>query len=683
MRKMLLGGAMALAVFGASPLAGNTEFGTIGLDESGMDRTVRPGDDFWAYMNGGWLKAVEIPADRSYWGDVARLREQSLARVRDILIAAASSPSTVDARKFGNLYASYMDEATAETKGAAPLAPDLRRIAAIQTPRDLARAMATLERVQPPFSYGSAQSSFPVHADVDIDLKNPRIYAASLSQGGLGLPDRNYYLGDDPKFAVARQAYRTYIVKLFELAGIADREARADRIVALETELAKIQWTRIDSRDLEKTFNPMSPEQLAAIAPGFDWRTYLEAAGFARESQLIVAQASAITGFAKLAGATPLETWRDYMSARIISNAAPLLSKGFVDANFAFFGQALAGTPQLTDRWKRAVAQVNNSMGDAVGREYAARYFPPAAKAKIEAMVVELKAAMARRIDGLDWMAPQTKVRAKTKLANLKIEVGYPDHWRNYSRLTIAKGNLYGDVQNANAFEYDRNLAKLGQLVDRSEWAIFATPQTVNAFNAGALVKLVFPAARMAPPFFDPDADPAVNYGAIGSVIGHEISHSFDDQGAKLDEKGHLINWWTQADVNAFKAATGRLATQYDAYEALPGVHLQGSLELGENVGDLGGLAAALDAYHASLGGKPAPVIDGLTGDQRFFLGNAQCKRWLYRDPMLRQVIATDPHAPDKYRAFTVRNLDAWYDAFDVKPGDKLYLTPAQRVHIW
>jgi putative endopeptidase len=360
-----------------------------------------------------------------------------------------------------------------------------------------------------------------------------------------------------------------------------------------------------------------------------------------------------------------------------------LLSKPFVQANFDYFAAALQGTPMLAERWKRAVAQVNVSIGDAVGRDYAARYFPPEAKAQIDAMVAGIKAAYALRIDRLDWMTADTKVKAKAKLANLKIEIGYPDHWRDYSGLNIARGDLYGDVQRANAFEYGRDLAKLGQPVDRTEWSFSTTPQTVNAFNTGPLIKLEFPAGFLAPPYFDPAADPAVNYGAIGTVIGHEISHSFDDQGAKLDEKGRLINWWTDDDVKAFKAKTLALAAQYDAYEALPGLHLQGKLELGENVGDLGGLVVALDAYHASLGGRPAPVLDGLTADQRYFLSYAQAHRGTVRDDYLRQLVATDPHSPDRFRADDVRNLDAWYAAFDVKPGDKLFLTPEERVRIW
>lgn len=683
MRKWLVSVATALVVVGAAVAADKPEFGAFGLDTAAMDRSVKPGDDFFGYMNGGWVKTAQIPADRSSWGDVARLREQSLSRVGDILQAAAAKPGSVNARKFGDYYASYMDEEAIEAKGASPLKPDLARIAAIKSGADLARALPALERVQPPFGFGSPQSSFPVHAAIDINLKQPTTHIAELTQGGLGLPDRDYYFSTDAKLVAAKGAYRTYLIRLFDLAGMKDGAARADRVIGLETEIAKSHWTRIDTRDSDKTFNLMSPAKLAKTAPGFDWPTYLKAAGFGKAAVLEVDEPSALAGFAKLTKTVPMATWRDYLSARVISNAAPLLSKDFVQANFDYSGKALAGTPEMQARWKRAVAQTNLSMGDAIGREYAAQYFGPEAKTKIEAMIDELKIAYGHRIDGLDWMAPQTKVRAKVKLANLKIEVGYPDQWRDYSKLSVARDDLFGNIQRANAFEHDRQLAKLGKPVDRAEWGISTTPQTVNAFNQGALIKLEFPAGFLSPPYFDPLADAAVNYGAIGTVIGHEISHSFDDQGAKLDEKGALKTWWTAADIKAFDTSTGRLAAQYDAYEPLPGVHLQGRLQLGENVGDLGGLVAALEAYHASLGGKPAPVIDGLTGDQRFFLSYAQAHRGILRDAYLRQIIATDPHSPDPFRAANVRNLDAWYAAFNVKPGDKLYLTPADRVRIW
>jgi putative endopeptidase len=675
--------AAALTMAGAALAADKAEFGEFGIDTVSMDRSVAPGDDFYRYVNGGWLKANTIPADRSGWSEVARLREQAVARVRDILEASDKAPASPDARKFADYYASFMDEAAVEAAGIAPLKPDLAKVEAIRTPADLARTLAELERVQPPFGYGSPQPSFPVYPSVGIDAKDPTTASSELYQGGLGLPDRDYYLSADPKMAAARDAYRDYLVKLFDLAGVADGRARADRILAFETALAKTHWNRIDSRDADKVYNPMSPAELAAKAPGFDWATYLQGAGFGARKVLIVNQPSAMTGFAKLAAATPMAVWKDYLSARLISNAAPTLPKAYVDANFAFYGKALAGTPELAPRWKRGVGLTNLAMGDAVGKVYADKYFGPEAKAQIEGMIGNIKAAYARRIDRLDWMAPATKARAKAKLVSLKVEVGYPDKWRDYSKLTVVRGDVLGNARRAAAFEYERNLADLNRPVDRAQWWLTLTPQTVNAFNAGPLNKLAFPAGFLAPPAFDPHADPAVNYGAIGTVIGHEISHSFDDQGAKLDEKGRLIAWWTPADVKAFEKSTGALATQYDAYEPLPGVKVQGRLTLGENVGDLGGVAAALDAYHASLGGKPAPVIGGLTGDQRFFMAYAQSYRNLIREPALRQQVATDPHSPGEFRVYEVRNFDAWYSAFDVKPGQKMYLPPEQRVRIW
>jgi len=684
MRKfILLACAAAILAASAANAAGKPEFGNSGLDLSTMDRTVRPGDDFWRYMNGGWEKAQTIPADRSYWGDAARLRELSLNQVRGILDEAVKTPTTADARKLGLFYAAYMDEAAVAAKGLSPLRPDLARIAAIRTPADLARVMAGFERHQPLTSALAAQSIFPVSPGIDTDLRDPTRHALYLGQGGLGLPDRDYYLSQNDKMAEARAAYRTYLVTLFTLIDQSQPQARADRVIALEAALAQSHWARADRRDFDKTYNPMSPADLAKRAPGFDWATYLRAYGVGDRKRLVVSEVTALRGFARLATATPMQTWRDYLTAHLVNAQAPYLPQPFVDADFAFHGKALSGAPELPERWKRGVAIANLNLGDAIGVEYARRYFPPQAKAQVQTMISEIKAAFDRRIDGLTWMAPETKLRAKAKLAALKVEVGYPDHWRDYSALTLKSGDLYGDVAVAGAFVSAYELAKLDKPVDRSEWSLTTTPQTVNAFNYGALLKLAFPAAFVAPPFFDPAADPAVNYGALGSTIGHEISHSFDDQGSKLDEKGRLITWWTPADTAAFAKSTGALADQFSAYEPLPGVHVQGRLTLGENVGDLGGVVAALDAYHASLGGKPAPVIDGLTGDQRFFLAYAQSHRWIYREAFLRQLLATDPHGADPFRAQTVRNIDAWYDAFDVKPGDKLYLPPADRVRIW
>ena len=685
MRKGLLfaAGAAVLLLAGPAGAASTPDIGALGLESGAIDSSVKPGDDFWGYVNNGWKQTQTIPADRSYWGDAARLREQSLTRVKGILDDAAKNPVTEDQKKVGVLYAAYMDEAAIEAKGIDPLKPHLARIAKVRTPADLAKAMAYFESRQPLTSAVAPQGIFPVSPGVGADLKDPTRNTASLGQGGLGLPDREYYLSSDAKMAQAKAAYRTYLVTLFNLIGAMTPETRADRVIALETEIAKTHWARAERRNLDKVYNPMTVAELARRAPGFEWQTYLTALGAGGVKTVVVAEPSALAGFAKLAAATPMDAWRDYLTAHLANAEAPYLTKAFVDADFAFHGKALSGVPELRARWKRGVDLVNISMGDAVGHEYARRYFPPQAKAQVEAMVGQLKAAFDRRIDALTWMAPETKPRAKAKLAALKVEVGYPDHWRDYSAVKLAPGDLYGNIGRISSFEQDYQLAKLSKPVDRSEWGLTTTPQTVNAFNYGSLLKLAFPAGYVAPPFFDPAADPAVNYGAIGTTIGHEISHSFDDQGAKLDDKGRLVGWWTPADTDAFRKSTTALALQFAQYEPLPGLKENGLLTLGENVGDLGGVVAALDAYHASLGGQPAPVIGGLTGDQRFFIAFARAHRWIYRDDFLRQLIATDPHGADPFRADTVRNLDEWYAAFDVKPGDKLYLAPADRVRIW
>ena len=673
MRVNLLAGAAVAAVAAvllslgavAAQPAGTPEFGAFGLDPDGPDPSVAAGDDFFRHANGHWLATARIPADRAWYGDVVRLRDQSNARVRDILEAADRQPAGPEAKKLGDLYASFMDEAAIEAKGTAPLKSGLAKIAAIRTPDDLARTIAQLTRMSPPVP--SPEYQYPIRPSVDADLKDPTRYAATLDQGGLGLPDRDYYLGADRKMAEARAAYRTYIVTLFTLAGLPNPGPRADAIIAFEKSLAQVHWTRVDLRDVEKGYNPMTPRQLAASAPGFSWGSYLAEAGLGGVDTLVVGEPSAFTGFARLAAATPMPLWRDYLTLHAIIDAAPYLPKAFVDADFAFHGKALTGQPQIRARYKRGSDIASLEMGQAIGKIYARRFFPASSKA-----------AMARRIDALAWMTPQTKLRAKTKLANLLVQVGYPDTWRDYSGLQIVRGDPLGNAQRAAAFEYGYGLGKLRRPVDREEWDLFATPQTVNAFNAGQYVKLLFPAAYLSPPFFDPNADPAVNYGAIGATIGHEISHSFDDQGAKLDEMGRLRTWWTPADEAAFK-----LAKEFDGYEPLPGVHVNGHLVLGESVADLAGLVAALDAYHASLHGRPAPVIGGLTGDQRFFLSYGQSWREKMRDELLRQLVTTDPHPPSEYRADTVRNVDAWYTTFGVKPGQTLYLAPARRVKIW
>ncbi|QDZ06898.1 M13 family metallopeptidase [Sphingomonas panacisoli] len=677
--------AVTLSLSGAAFAAATPDkpmFGRFGIDTTANDPTIAPGDDFPSYVNGKWYATATIPADRSWYSESLRINDDTMLRVRAIDEAAGSSPKSDSERKVGDYYASYLDEAAIEAKGKSPLSPELALVAAVNNPRELAATMARLERSMAPATFGQPQSAFPIAPGVGPDLKDPSRHISGFDQGGLGLPDKSYYTSTDPDIVKMRSAYRDYAIAMFHLAGWTDDPARVDRVITLEGRIAASQWDRAATRDVAKTYNLMTLPQLEAAAPGFDWATYLKEAKLGGRSNYVVSEPSAMAGFAKLVPNTPIETWRDYLALRVIGNAAPMLSKAFVDADFAYHGKALSGTPQLRARWKRAVAFTNVALGDAVGKVYAAQYFPASSKAAMLTMVDQLRTAMAARIDRLDWMAPQTKLRAEKKLANLLIQVGYPDHWREYSGFTVVRGDAYGNYVRAAQFEYDRWIGKLDKPVDRGEWSITATPQTVNAFNAGAQVKLIFPAAFLAPPHFDPNADPAVNYGSIGAVIGHEITHSFDDQGAKLDENGRLSDWWTPADVKAFEAATGKLAAEFDAYVPAPGMHINGRLTLGETTADLGGLLVALDAYHASLGGKPAPILGGLTGDQRFFMSFAQTWRELQRPEDLRDQVTNDPHPPGRYRAMTVRNVDAWYAAFGIKSG-KMALAPADRVKIW
>jgi len=676
----LIGGIAAMALASGAP-----EFGPAGIDPAAGNPAVAPGDDFYDHVNGKWLASTQIPADLPRWNMSRRLRAIAATRVHDILEEAARAPASDDERKFGDFYSTYMDETSIDAKGIAPIKAELAEVSRIATPRDLALAFAKFERTSPPFGFAGlgGDSDFPVTVGVTVDLDNPTDYEAVVGQGGLALPSLDYYTATDVASAAARTAYKSYITTLFTLVGMANAAERADGVIALESRVAATHWSAADERDIDKTHNSIMTAELAAAAPGFDWPLYLRKVGLSGQSRVIVAEPSALAGFAKLVSTVPMATWRDYVAVRVIGNAAPFLPKPFVDADFAFFKKALSGTAAPSPRWKRGVGFANDAMGDAIGRPYAQRWFPAASKTAMLAMVSGIEAAMAARINRLDWMAPATKVRAKAKLAALLIEVGYPDRWRDYSALKIVRGDAVGNVQRANAFEFNRQLSHLGNKVDRHEWDLLTTPQFADAFNFGPLIKLAFPAAFLAPPFFDPAADPAVNYGAIGAIIGHEITHSFDDQGAKLDENGRREHWWTASDEAAFMAATERLAAQYDGYEPLPGRHIDGHLTLGENTADLGGLLAALDAYHASLGGQPAPFINGLTGDQRFFISYAQSFRGLDRPEALRQMLASNPHAPDRYRVATVRNIDDWYTAFDVTPEQKMALEPAERVRIW
>ena len=665
----LIGAAgIALAKDGA-PAANAPEIGAFGFDEAGMDRSVAPGDSFADFASGGWKRTTDIPADRAAYGMFHKLQDRSLDQTRAILEEAAAKPGS----KIGDFYASYMDQAAIDAKGAAPIQPWLDRLKGASDKNALIVELAKLQRQ----GVGGM-----IGISIGQDEKQPDRYIATLSQAGLGLPDRDYYLKDDPKLAAVREAYLANSAQMLGLIGEgAGAAERAKAVFDFEKKIAEIHWNRIDSRDSDKTYNKWASADLETKAPGLPWGALRAAYGIGSEPEVIVAQPSALTGEAKVFAEVPLPVLRDYALLRTVRSMAPYLAKPIDDANFAFYGKVLSGQPQQRDRWKRAVTLVSGAMGEEIGKVYVARYFPPATKAAADQLVKNVIAAMGERIRNLSWMTPETKTKALAKLAAFTPKIGYPSKWRDYSTLSVTRGDVIGNVARANAFEYDRDLAKLGKPIDRTEW--FMTPMTINAYANPVMNEIVFPAAILQPPFFDAKADPAVNYGGIGAVIGHEISHHFDDQGRKYDPTGKLTDWWTPADVAAFEKLTAQLVKQYDGYEPLPGQHVQGALTLGENIADLAGLSIALDAYHKSLGGKPAPVIGGFTGDQRFYLGWAQVWRTKFREAALRQALLTDPHSPGDERAAVVRNLDPWYAAFKPKPGQKLYLEPGERVRIW
>ncbi|MCW6534315.1 M13 family metallopeptidase [Sphingomonas lycopersici] len=671
----LLAGAATGAVAQTAPQqqpaaasADRPEIGDFGFDLAGRDTSVAPGKDFYDYANGDWQKVTQIPADRSAYGMFHRLQDLSQQRLRSLLEEVAKQPGN----KSGDFYTSFMDEAAINAKGATPIKPWLAAIKATKDRRALAIEAAKMQR------YGV---SGLFSAGVGQDDKNPDAYIVGLSQGGLGLPDRDYYLKDDAKLAETRTAYQAYLTRMLELAGEPDAAKRAAAVFAFEKALAGVHWTRIESRDADKTYNKFAFADLAQRAPGFDWSDFAKAAGMPVTGDYLVAQPSALTGEAKLWAETPLAVLKDHLMLHVIGSYARFLSSDFDKTRFAFYGTTLSGTPEQQARWKRGSDLVKNELGEDIGRAYVAKYFPPEAKAAADDLVKNVITAMGERLRKLEWMAPETKQKALAKLATFRPKIGYPVKWRDYSALEVKRDDLVGNVARANEFDFQRDLNKLGKPVDRGEW--FMTPMEINAYYNPPMNEIVFPAAILQAPFFDPKADPAINYGGIGAVIGHEISHGFDDQGRKYDAHGKLTDWWTAQDVERFKGFTDKLVAQYDAYEPLPGQHVQGALTLGENIADLAGLTVSIDAYHASLGGKPAPVLDGTTGDQRFYLGWAQVWRVKMREPMLRQSLLTDPHAPGHQRVLTVRNLDPWYGAYNVKAGDALYLAPEARVRIW
>ncbi len=672
-------GALAAAVgalaLGVRPADAQTPVRALGIDTSNFDRSVRPQDDFYRFVNGRWVDRTEIPADRSSWGSFLELREQSANALHAILDSATRSnaPAGSNERKIGDFYASYLDSARVESLGLTPLQGEMTVIAGLTSPARLPATFAHFARL------GVAG---PAGVLVGQDARNSNAYIVSISQAGLGLPDRDYYLSSDARLVATRTAYADYITRLLTLAKQPDPSGAASRIVALETGIAGHQWTRARNRDRNATYNRMTIAQLAELAPSYGWRQYFAAAGLEGATEVVVRQPDYLRTLDPIVAGTPASTWREYLTFKLLDSYAAELPAAFQQARFEFRGRTLSGQQEMGPRWKRAVSEVESAMGDAVGQFYVKRYFTASAKARMDSLVQNLRGAYRVGIDSLSWMSPATKAEAQQKLAHFTVKIAYPDRWREYAALDVRRDDLLGNAMRANAFEYAENSGHLGKPVERWRWGM--TPQTVNAYYNSTNNEIVFPAAILQPPFFNVNADDAVNYGAIGAVIGHEIGHGFDDQGRKSDGSGNLRDWWTPADAQAYEARAGRLAAQYAAIAPIDSLHINGQLTLGENIGDVSGLAAAYRAYHMSLHGQPAPVIAGFTGDQRFFLGFAQIWRTKFRDDALRQQLLTDPHSPGMVRAYVpLINNDAFEAAWNVKPGDKMYRAPEDRVRIW
>jgi putative endopeptidase len=651
-------------------------YGTWGVDLEGMDRSVDPGDDFFRYVNGKWVASTQIPPDQTRFGAFNLLRDLSELRVRAIVDRWAADKNLkagTDEAKVAALYRTFLDEAAAEKLDAKPIEPHLEAVKKAESHAGVARLMGR--------SAASFGRSF-FGAAVFDDAKNPEKYALYLSQSGIGLPDREYYLRDN--FKPQKERYQQYAADMLRLAGWEEPEKNAAEIVALETKIAEAQWTRAESRDRDKTYNPMTIVELEKTAPGFPWAVFAKEAGIDKSERAVVRQNTALPKIAKIFADTPLATLKAWQAFHITEDAAPLLSKRFVDTEWEFRSKFLNGAQEQRPRWKRAVGAAEGAMGEAIGRTYVNEYFPPESKAMMEKLVADLRGAMKGRIEKLEWMGPETRTRALEKLSKFGVKIGYPSKWRDYSKLEIREGDLAGNAERAARFRWEFNVGRIGKPVDEDEWGM--TPQTVNAYYSSSKNEIVFPAAILQPPFFDPKADPAVNYGAIGGVIGHEITHGFDDQGRKSDGDGVLRDWWATEDAAKFEAQATRLGSQYESFEfpQLPGLHITPRLTMGENIADLGGILLGLDAYKLSLNGKPSPELDGFTGAQRVFLGWAQVWRTLMRDDALRQYLMTDSHSPGMVRAFApLRNVDAWYEAFGVKEDDKNYVKPEERVKIW
>ena len=664
-------GAVVSAVF-AMPAAAQL---TSGIDTSTFDHSVRPQDDFFRYVNGGWLKKTDIPADASSWGAFQELRENSRNALHELFEGAskANAPAGSPERKVGDLYASYMDSARVESLGTAPLARELEYVGTLRVASQLPAVFAHFARL-------GVQG--PAGVFVSADAKHSNENIVQVNQSGLTMPDRDYYLKGDAKMVSTRAAYVDYITQMMTLAKRPDPAGSAKRILELETRIATPQWERARNRDRDKTYNRMSVAELTAMTPSYSWPRYLKEAGLAKAKEVIVRQPDYVKALDPVFASTPVTTWREYLTFKLLDEYADELPSGFVQAHFAFRGHTLSGQQELAPRWKRAVDGTNSTLGEAAGALYIAKYFKPEAKARMDALVRNMINAYKVGIDSLEWMSPETKAQAKQKLALFKVKIGAPDKPRDYSALAIKRDDLLGNEVRYREFEYADMAQRLGKPVDKGRWGM--TAPTVNAQYNSTSNDITFPAGILQPPFFNANADDAVNYGAIGAVIGHEIGHGFDDQGRKSDGEGNLRDWWTAADAQSYQARTEKLGAEYDAINPIDDLHINGKLTMGENIGDLSGLAQAYRAYHISLNGKEAPVIDGLTGDQRFFIGFAQIWRGKMRDDALRQQLLTNPHSPAEYRAYVpLINNDAFEKTFNVQPGDKMYLAPDQRVKIW
>lgn len=670
-RSLLGVAALAIAIPTIAQVT-KARYGAFGVDLTTQDQTVKPGDDFWTYANGGWDKRTPIPADKGSVGYGQLLTDEAEANVRKILDDMAANPAVYGAsgKQVGDFYASWMDEAGIEAKGIAPLKPYLERIAAV---KDLA-GLQTL--------FASTGYATPIDVDTIPSLSDPTRYTAVVSQGGLGMP-RDYYLLPGEKYDGFRAAYKAYIKQMQELAGIPDAAAKADAIFALETAMAKDQWSPEQSRDVAKLNDPQTLAGLKAKAPEVDWALMLKTAGLESSPQVLMMNNTALTAMGKIMVATPLQTWKDYLAFHFVSDHATFLPRAFDDAQFNFYSKTLNGVEVKRDRWKRGVQLTNGALGEAVGKLYVDKYFPASSQAKMADLIENLRAAYQERISGSTWMDAPTKAKALEKLKAFEPRIGHPVNYIDYAALTVDRGDLLGNVMRSGEFQHQLDLQRFPKPVDRTLWSM--TPQTVNAYYSPLANQITFPAAILQPPYFDPNADPAVNYGAIGAIIGHEMGHGFDDQGSQFGSTGKFENWWSDASKKAFTERTAALAAQYDAFEPIPGTKVNGKLTLGENIGDLGGIEAAYAAYqkYQAKHGK-AKVIGGLTGDQRFFLSYAQAWQQKRREGLARQLLLTDPHSPAKYRVNgIVRNVDAWYKAFNIQPTDALYLPPEKRVHIW